>query len=824
MQRVLGTLIRHHSVVRGMVTLLRDGELHAEAVEGFEDRARNTQIKVGEGITGKVVESGKPIVVPRVSKEPAFLNLASRRPDHLKQELSFICVPIVLNRQPVGALGVDLRFKPERDYDSSVKFLGVVSSMIAQALNVQRMVEEERRRLLDENTHLRQELRERYDFSNIIGTSGPTRQMYEQVAQVAQTNTTVLIRGESGTGKELIAHAIHYNSLRAKKPFIKVSCAALPDTLIESELFGYEKGAFTGAAARKKGRFEMAEGGTLFLDEIGDVNLGTQVKLLRVLQEREFERVGGTETVKANVRLIAATNKDMEKAIAEGTFREDLYYRLNVFTIFVPPLRERKADLLLLADHFLDKFSREHNKVIKRISTPAIDMLTAYHWPGNVRELENALERAVLVCDGAVVHGHHLPPSLQTADSSGTVTRVSLKDAVAAYERDLILDALKTTRGNRAKAARLLDTTERILNYKVQGYGIDVRRFKSSEVGPPCRPATARRPRPPGISSGNIAAVTRHAALGRGRMRRGRDRGAARAAARRGRRSPRSCCCRRRRRASRPARRRRRLRHAHPARPEHRRLEAGRRPPRRGVRVHRHHAAAAGAGSSSWRRSSRRCRSPARRAEGALAGPAAAHARSRRTPPLPAPRSRCARRSAPTPSCPRRCRHRRAPPPPAARRHRRRRPAAPAPLRRFYIAVAFSDRGRPGPPSVPVELPLTAVPDAPFGLEVEYTADDVTVSWEPAGGLLGFLLDNRAAARDAVRGRTRRRSADPAALPPGPTRYHVYRDAGAGSAGAAAADAARARRHGRGAAAAHARAGRRVDIHRCGRVRSRAVL
>jgi Nif-specific regulatory protein len=478
MQRVLQTLIRHHSVVRGMVTLLREGELQVEAVEGFEDRARSIRIKVGEGITGKVVESGKPIVVPRVSKEPTFLNLAPRRQDHQKQELTFICVPIMLNRQAVGALAVDLKFKPERDYDSSVKFFGIASSMIGQALNVQRMVEEERRRLLDENTHLRQELRERYDFSNIIGTSGPTRQMYEQVAQVAQTNTTVLIRGESGTGKELIAHAIHYNSLRAKKPFVKVSCAALPDTLIESELFGYEKGAFTGANTRKKGRFEMAEG-TLFLDEIGDINLSTQVKLLRVLQEREFERLGGTETVKVNVRMIAATNKDMEKAILEGTFREDLYYRLNVFTIFVPPLRERKADLLLLADHFLEKFSREHGKVIKRISTPAIDMLTAYHWPGNVRELENALERAVLVCDSAVIHGHHLPPTLQTADSSGTITRVSLKDAVAAYERDLILDALKTTRGNRAKAARLLDTTERILNYKVRGYGIDVRRFKS---------------------------------------------------------------------------------------------------------------------------------------------------------------------------------------------------------------------------------------------------------------------------------------------------------------------------------------------------------
>jgi Nif-specific regulatory protein len=303
--------------------------------------------------------------------------------------------------------------------------------------------------------------------------------MYEQVAQVAGTNTTVLIRGESGTGKELIAHAIHYNSPRAKKPFVKVSCAALPDSLIESELFGYDKGAFTGAEARKKGRFELAEGGTLFLDEIGDINATTQVKLLRVLQEREFERLGGTDTIKVNVRLIAATNKDMEQAIAAGTFRQDLYYRLNVYTIFVPPLRERKADLLLLVDHFLERFSREHRKTIKRISTPAIDMLMAYHWPGNVRELENALERAVLACDGQVVHAHHLPPSLQTAEASGTGTHTSLKEAVAAYEKDLLLDALKTARGNRAKAARLLDTTERILNYKVRNYGIDVRRFKS---------------------------------------------------------------------------------------------------------------------------------------------------------------------------------------------------------------------------------------------------------------------------------------------------------------------------------------------------------
>jgi Nif-specific regulatory protein len=480
LHRVLEILARHHGAVRGIVSLLHEnGQLRIEASDGIGDAARHVSYRLGEGITGRVVETGKLVVVPRVSREPAFLHRAARRPELAHQELSFICVPIVLNRRAVGALAVDLRFKPDRQFDRSVKFLGVVASMIAQAIKIHRLIDEDRRRLVDENTHLRQELRERYDFSNLVGSSGPMRQIYQQVTQVAATNTTVLIRGESGTGKELIAHAIHYNSLRAKKPFVKVSCAALPESLIESELFGHEKGAFTGADARKKGRFELAEGGTLFLDEIGDINLATQVKLLRVLQQKEFERVGGTETVKANVRLIAATNKDLERAIAAGSFREDLYYRLNVFTMFVPPLRERKADMLLLVDHFLEKFAREHQRSIKRISTPAIDMLASYHWPGNVRELENTLERTVLMCDGEVIHGHHLPPSLQTAEASGTVTRVSLTDAVTAYEKDLIQDALKTTRGNCAKAARLLDSTERIINYKVRRYAIDAKRFRA---------------------------------------------------------------------------------------------------------------------------------------------------------------------------------------------------------------------------------------------------------------------------------------------------------------------------------------------------------
>jgi Nif-specific regulatory protein len=479
LHRVLEILATEYDAVRGLISLVdNDGNVRVEAADGIGDNARPIRYQLGEGITGKVVESGKPIVVPQVSREPAMLHRASRRPELRHQELSFICVPILLNRRGVGALAIDLKFSPDRTFNRSLKFFGIVASMVAQAVKIHRLIEEDKQRLVDENTQLRQELRERYDFSNLVGSSGPMRQIYEQVAQVARTNTTVLIRGESGTGKELIAHAVHYNSLRAKKPFVKVSCAALPESLIESELFGYEKGAFTGADARKKGRFEMAEGGTLFLDEIGDVNPATQVKLLRVLQQREFERVGGTETIKANVRLIAATNKDLERAMADGTFREDLYYRLNVFTLFVPPLRERKPDLLLLADHFLEKFAAEHQRPIKRISTPAIDMLTSYHWPGNVRELENTIERAVLMCDGQVVHAHHLPPTLQTAEASGTVTRVSLKDTVSAYEKDLIQDALKTTRGNRAKAARLLDTTERIISYKVRMYGIDSQRFR----------------------------------------------------------------------------------------------------------------------------------------------------------------------------------------------------------------------------------------------------------------------------------------------------------------------------------------------------------
>ncbi len=479
----LETLGRHHGMVRSFVMLLdqESAKIRIEGTYGLnQESAHRVSYRIGEGVIGRVVQSGRPVVVPQVSREPLLLNRLRGYEQHVtRKEISFICVPVVMGGKAIGVIGADLIYREERDYDRTTKFLSVIATMTAQALKVRQGLEADKKRLLDENTHLRQELRERYDFGHIIGNSNPMRLVYEQVTQVARTNTTVLLRGESGTGKEMLAHAIHYNSLRASKPFVKISCAALPNTLIESELFGYEKGAFTGAQSRKKGRFELADGGTLFLDEIGDLDLATQVKLLRVLQEREFERLGGVETIKVNVRLIVATNKDLEEAIKRTQFREDLYYRLNVFTIFMPPLRERKPDILLLAEHFVEKFEREHSKRIKRISTPAIDMLTSYHWPGNVRELENVIERAVLVCESNVIHGHHLPPSLQTAEGSDTVTRLSLASAMEAYERDLIQDALKTSRGNRAKAAKLLDSTERIIGYKTKKYRIKCDRFRA---------------------------------------------------------------------------------------------------------------------------------------------------------------------------------------------------------------------------------------------------------------------------------------------------------------------------------------------------------
>lgn len=480
--RVLEILEEHHGTVAGAVTLFdRDsGELEIEAATGITWQVRRkASYKLGEGVTGRVVQTGRPVIVPRVSQEPLFLDRTGVWREGGRDELSFVCVPITVDGRTEGALGVTLPFDASRAFDREAEFLGVVASMIGQSVRVHGLVEAERKRLRDENSQLRQELKERYEFRNIIGNSREMRQVYEEVAQVAASPTTVMIRGESGTGKEMIAQAIHYNSPRSEQPFVKVNCGALPDSLIESELFGYEPGAFTDARARKKGRFELADGGTLFLDEVGELSHSTQVKLLRVLQEKEFERLGGVTTIQVDVRVIAATNRDLEVAMRDGVFREDLYYRLNVFSIYMPALRDRKPDILLLADHFVEKYATKLGKRVRRISTPAIDMLMSHHWPGNVRELENCIERAVLMCNGGVIHGHDLPATLQTAQVSGTLPGASLEAAVGNYEKNLIADALKTARGNQAEAARLLDTTPRVIGYKARKHGIDPTRYRA---------------------------------------------------------------------------------------------------------------------------------------------------------------------------------------------------------------------------------------------------------------------------------------------------------------------------------------------------------
>ncbi len=467
---------------RSGLIALREGEsvdLTVAAATGITwQAAQRVRYRVGEGIIGRVVETARPVVVPRASQEPLFLN----RTGILKGadgETSFVCVPICAAGACVGAVGLARPHRDDADMERLLTFLGVVASLLGYAVRVHALQAAERQQLVAENAQLREELRERYDFRNIVGSSRPMQGLFAQVMQVARSPTTVLIRGESGTGKELIAHAIHYHSTRANKPFVKVNCGALPEGLVESELFGHEAGAFTDARTSKKGRFELANGGTLFLDEVGELSLGTQVKLLRVLQEREFERLGGTQTLRVNVRLIAATNRDLEQAVRERSFREDLYYRLDVFSLFLPPLRDRKPDVLLLADHFIEKYAATHGKDVRRLATTAIDMLMSYHWPGNVRELENCIERAVLVCTGGVIHGHDLPPSLQTAEVSGTLPRLSLAGATAALEMDLIQDAVKTSKGNLARAARLLDTTERIIAYKVKKLGIDLQRHRA---------------------------------------------------------------------------------------------------------------------------------------------------------------------------------------------------------------------------------------------------------------------------------------------------------------------------------------------------------
>ncbi|MGA2976347.1 MAG: nif-specific transcriptional activator NifA [Spirochaetia bacterium] len=478
---ILEVITRSLGMKLATLTLLnrQTGEISIEAAYGLSpSQKRRGRYKLGEGITGKVIQTGKPAIVPRIAEEPEFLDRTGARKSPEAGELSFLCVPIKMGREVIGALSADRPLSQAASLQEDARILSIIASLIAQAVRLRQSAQEERERLMEENLRLQDELKDRFRPSNIIGNSKAMQEVYQLIAQVSSGDTTVLLRGESGTGKELVAHAIHYASRRSAKPIIKVNCAALPEGVIESELFGHEKGAFTGAVAARKGRFELAQGGTLFLDEIGDLSPGMQIKLLRVLQEKEFERVGGITTIKVDVRIIAATNRELEKLIEKEQFRQDLYYRLNVFPIHIPPLRERRTDILLLADYFAERYSRQNHKNVRRISTPAIDMLMAYHWPGNVRELENCIERAVLLSDDDVIHGHHLPPTLQTAEASGTVPHGTLRAAVERVEKELLAEALKSARGNMTSAAAALGITERIMGLRVHKYRIQARRFR----------------------------------------------------------------------------------------------------------------------------------------------------------------------------------------------------------------------------------------------------------------------------------------------------------------------------------------------------------
>jgi Nif-specific regulatory protein len=480
--KVLEILSNAMNMLRGTITILDPlkNEINIEVAHGISrQKVESVKYKIGEGITGRVIETGTSLAIPKISQEPLFLNRTASRKKKLDQEMSFICVPVKKGNQVIGAFSVDKPYDKDYDLKKGQKLMSVIATMLAQHVINLETIRLEKDKLREENQRLRGELENKYRITDIIGNSNKMREVYQMISQVSRSNATVLIRGESGTGKELVANSIHYNSLRAKRPFVKVNCAALPANLIESELFGHEKGSFTGAINKKLGKFELAHKGTIFLDEIGSIGLDVQVRLLRILQEKEFERVGGHRTIKTDVRIIAATNKNLEDAVEDESFRGDLYYRLNVFPIYMPPLRERKTDILLLADYFLEKYSNENHKAIKRFSTPSIDMMMEYHWPGNVRELENCIERAVLLCEGGVVHSYHLPPTLQTGKESDTIPELSLDDAVEKIEREMIVDALKNTRGNVTVAAELLKTTVRKFSYKARRYGIEYKQYRS---------------------------------------------------------------------------------------------------------------------------------------------------------------------------------------------------------------------------------------------------------------------------------------------------------------------------------------------------------
>ncbi|RAP34098.1 sigma-54-dependent Fis family transcriptional regulator [Candidatus Marinamargulisbacteria bacterium SCGC AG-410-N11] len=473
LSRLFDTLDENMNLKKAVLTLTNPytSELRIEVAYGItEKELHHASFENWKKINEEVLSTEKAKIVEMLDDKDPLLGESEK-----SVEESFICLPLTLGKEKIGTLSIKTLFENRETLYQNVRLLSIVTLMLSQEVKLKRLMETEKAVLRSENIKLKDELTKKYNIHNMIGKSSEMYHVYENIKQVANSTATVLIRGESGTGKELVSHAIHYNSSRKDSVFIRINCGAIPESLIESELFGYEKGAFTDAHHQKIGKFEASSNGTIFLDEIGELSPAMQVKLLRVLQEKEVTRIGGIQPIKVNLRVITATNKDLETAVKNNEFREDLYYRLNVFPIFIPSLRERKADIVLLAEHFLEKYSKENEKNINRISSKAIDLLTNYHWPGNVRELENCMERCVIVCDSKTIQASHLPPTLQKNEIEITVSdkNLSFQEIVQNFEAELIKDALKNTNGNKAKAARYLKTTQRIIGYKIKQYNIE---------------------------------------------------------------------------------------------------------------------------------------------------------------------------------------------------------------------------------------------------------------------------------------------------------------------------------------------------------------
>ena len=492
-------LKRNSYLERCSLFLLSDDGTKVELHTSLDITAQQRKMavyKLGEGATGLAAQSCEPVVIENIHNNINYLNKMGIVDT---KSISYVAVPIMHDEILFGVISANIHKSTVLSFDDIVRMLTIVGSLFCGSLALQKRFVKEKEDLTDLKTYYKEEVLSEYKFENIVGNSTKMQHIFSLLETVAPSDATILVRGETGTGKELIATAVHNLSRRKNGPYIKLNCAAISETLLESELFGHEKGAFTDAKEMRKGRFELADGGTLFLDEIGDITPSLQVKLLRILQEQEFERVGGTKTIKTNVRLVAATNRNLEKMVASGEFREDLFYRLNVIPVHLPPLRERYEDVKLLIEHYLHKFMKEHRKNMS-FSKQALEVLMNYPWPGNIRELQNTMERVVLICPEGVLLpemlNHVLPFNYQKlyieptvvpeplhvsppeqikpeeipAQQKHTLTKVNIQE----IEKESILQALIDNHGIQTKAATQLGMTARQIGYKMRKYGIDL--------------------------------------------------------------------------------------------------------------------------------------------------------------------------------------------------------------------------------------------------------------------------------------------------------------------------------------------------------------